>query len=134
MNFSSLRILHVIAVVLCMAALPINLVSAEPSNAQKLKLKATVVKHIKQHTAEGTYFFVNSENTSLTKLKFVAMHPVVFERSDGAYALCADFENEEKEKVLVDYYLMELNGDIVLLSSIEGKRSILMKLAQKFGI
>ncbi|NQV98944.1 MAG: hypothetical protein HQ483_04555 [Rhodospirillales bacterium] len=108
--------------------------SAEPSDSDKLNLKASVINHIAQQTEEGIYYFVSGSSTDLMKLKFVAMHPVVFERSDGTFALCADFEDAEGGKVLVDYYLRKLNGNFVMLSSIEGKRSVLMNIAERFGL
>jgi hypothetical protein len=62
------------------------------------------------------------------------MHPVVFERSDGTYALCADFADASGNKVLVDYFVREIGGDYVVLSSIAGKRSILMSIAERFSL
>ncbi len=114
--------------------LPFGSAQSEPSNSEKLKLKATVVSYIKEHTFDGRYYHVASDSTDLFKLEFVAMHPVVFERPDGTFVLCADFVKEDKEEVLIDYFLQESNGQYVVLSSIEGKRSILMGIGQKFGL
>lgn len=134
MSVPKWAILNVFVILLMTVVVPPNMASAEPSDAQKLKLKATVVNHIKAHTTDNTYYFVSSENTKLMKLKFVAMHPVVFEHPDGTFVLCADFETAQHDKVLVDYFLTELNGRFVVLSSIEGKRSLLMSIAQRFGL
>jgi hypothetical protein len=108
--------------------------SAAPLNSEKLALKAKVVRHIEAHTEGGTYLFVDAEDTKLIKLKFLAMHPVVFAHPDGTYVLCADFENANGDKVLIDYYLRKIDQDYVVLSSLEGKRSILMRIGEKFGL
>jgi|GEM_PF-2775944 len=122
------------SILVCAILLMSGTASAEPDDADKLKLKASVLQHIEGHTEDGTYFFVSSKTTKLMKLKFVAMHPVVFEHPDGTYALCADFEDGQKNKVLVDYYVQEINDRFVVLSSVEGKRSVLMGIAEKFGL
>jgi hypothetical protein len=108
--------------------------SAEPTAAQKLALKAAVLAHIERRTDDVAYHFIEPASTDLQKLRFVAMHPVVFERADGTYALCADFEDPAGAKVLVDYYVTDLNGEMVVLSSVVGKRSVLMRIAEKFDL
>jgi hypothetical protein len=62
------------------------------------------------------------------------MHPVVFERQDGTYALCADFRDGSGEMVLIDYYLRPMDGTLTVLTSVAGKRSILMQLGERFGL
>lgn len=114
--------------------LQIQSVTAEPSDVAKLQLKATILEHIETHTTEGTYYFIDANDTTLMKLTFVAMHPVVFERADGTYALCADFEDGKGQKVLIDYYVKSMNGKPVVLTSLAGKRSVLMKIAEKFNL
>lgn len=113
---------------------PFSSAFAEPTNAQKLDLKVTVLNHIRAHTTGGTYYFVGEEDTKLKELKFIAMHPVVFEREDGTFALCADFQDASNKKYLIDYFVRHLNGKYVVLASLEGKRSLLMSMAQKFGL
>lgn len=107
---------------------------AEPSDAEKLELKAAVLDHIEAMTHERTYHFVDGESLAVRDLRFVAMHPVVFERADGTYALCADFEATDGEKVLVDYFLRRLGDELVVLASVEGKRSLLMRMAERFNL
>lgn len=134
MTIFSKPVLRALAVLFCVLVLPFNTASAEPSNSEKLKLKAAVVTYIKEHTSDGRYSHVEAASTDLLRLTFVAMHPVIFERPDGTFALCADFKDDENEEVLIDYYLQELNGKYVVLSSIEGKRSVLMGIGQMFGL
>ena len=107
---------------------------ADPSDETKLQLKAAVLDHIEKSTNDGVYYFIDHESTDLRELSFVAMHPVIFERADGTYALCADFIDTAGEKVLVDYYLRDVAGGLVVLSSVEGRRSILMQIAEKFDL
>ncbi|MEQ8665426.1 MAG: hypothetical protein RIC16_06855 [Rhodospirillales bacterium] len=107
---------------------------AEPSDSVKLELKAAVLDHIASFTEDDVYHFIDGEDTNLKRLEFLAMHPVIFERNDGVYALCADFIDTDGNKILVDYYLRELNGELVVLSSVEGRRSILMQIAEKFDL
>lgn len=123
-----------LAVFLFITICQVRTSTADPSDAQKLQLKATILEHIESLTADGTYYFVDASDTALMKLTFVAMHPVVFERTDGTFALCADFNDGKGKKVLIDYYVKNLNGKFVVLSSLAGKRSLLMKIAEKFNL
>ena len=113
---------------------PLESATAEPLESEKLTLKATVVRHIEAHTDNGTYLFVDQESTKLRRLKFVAMHPVVFGLPDGTFVLCADFEDADRNKVLIDYYVKKLGQSYRVLSSIEGRRSLLMRIGEKFGL
>ncbi|MCR9175051.1 MAG: hypothetical protein NXI19_03495 [Alphaproteobacteria bacterium] len=116
------------------AAVLMSSASAEPTDREKLALKTEVIQHIQAHSDGDTYFFVDQEDVKLHTLTFVAMHPVVFEHPDGMFVLCADFEDLQGEKFLVDYYLRKIGNRYVVLSSVEGKRSLLMKLAEKFSL
>lgn len=127
-------VLRSIAIVLLAFLIQTGLARAEPSDATKLQLKASILEHIKQHTDGGTYYFIDNDSTDLLELSFLAMHPVVFERSDGTYALCADFADASGNKVLVDYFVREIGGNYVVLSSVAGKRSILMSIAERFSL
>ncbi len=108
--------------------------TAEPSDWEKLQLKSAVTRHIGSHSEDGTYFFVKPETVELLELSFVAMHPIIFQHPNGMFVLCADFKNEQKNKVLIDYYVREIEGSYIVLASVEGKRSLLMRLAERFRL
>lgn len=109
-------------------------VKAEPTDIEKTQLKAVVLQHIHDRTDNGIYYFLDNETTRMSELTFTAMHPVVFERKDGVFALCADFNDNQGNKFLVDYYVKMVEGSFVVISSVEGKRSILMEMAERFGL
>ncbi|MBT5266623.1 MAG: hypothetical protein HOL85_17440 [Rhodospirillaceae bacterium] len=121
-------------VVICVCLMTFTPAFAEPSDGEKLQLKSAVTQHITSHTDSGTYLFVRNDNTELLKLTYVAMHPVVFSHPNGLFVLCADFNDAGNKKVLVDYYVRKIGETFVVLSSIEGKRSLLMRLAEKFNL
>ena len=123
-----------LVVVMCAGLLHVGAAKAEPSDASKLQLKAAVLAHIADHTANDLYNFIDHESTQREQLRFLAMHPVIFVRDDGTYALCADFQDDRGNKVLIDYYVADMNGRLVVLASVKGQRSLLMRMAERFNL
>ena len=117
----------------CFLFAGISPVSAEPSSSEKLMLKSTVMQHIASRTEGSDYLFVDKSINKIS-LKFVAMHPVVFSHPNGTFVLCADFKNSKNEKVLIDYFVQKIAGKYAVLSEVEGKRSIITRIAEKFSL
>jgi hypothetical protein len=118
----------------CLFFAGVSPTSAEPSDGEKLMLKSTVMQHIASHTEGSDYLFVDNKSINVISLKFVAMHPVVFSHPNGTFVLCADFKNSKNEKVLIDYFVQKIAGKFAVLSEVEGKRSIITRIAEKFRL
>lgn len=109
-------------------------VHAELNAGEKIALKQAVVNYIERHTEAGVYNFVDTQTLEVKKMQFLAMHPVLFEKDDGSFAMCADFTTAGDEKFLVDYHVLKVNGQYVVSTAVEGKRSLLMSIAEKLSL
>lgn len=110
------------------------LAQAEISASDKIALKRTVVDYIALHTEADRYHFTDPNTLEVKQLQFLAMHPVLFEKGDGSFALCADFATDNNDKFLVDYHVTRVNNQYVVSAAVEGKRSLLMSIADKFSL
>jgi hypothetical protein len=109
-------------------------VQAEPNNAVKLELKMTVMKYIEKHTDNDNYLFVDPDTLKASRLQFITMHPVVFETEPGRYILCADFTSKTGDTFLLDYFVININDTYEISTVVQGKRSLLSTIAEKFSL
>lgn len=98
---------------------------AEDSSSVKIKLQASMQRHIDRNLIDGAMMILDFEAGTLRKFYPTKAHTAVLE-GNGYYVLCADVTSEDGTSVPVDYYLIETpRGFKVFRTEISNRRPLM---------
>lgn len=87
-------------------ALSIGPATAEDTSNLKIKLQASMQRHIERTLIDGALFLVDFESGGIARYYPAKAHTAIL-MGDGYYVLCADVRSEDGKSLPVDYYLAE---------------------------
>ncbi|MEM7670383.1 MAG: hypothetical protein AAF317_14795 [Pseudomonadota bacterium] len=100
---------------------------AEDSSNLKIKLQASMQRHIDRNLVEGAMLMVDFTSGGLTKYYPTKAHPTVL-AGDGYFVLCADVWSADGASVPVDYYLVETQRGFKVIRTEVSNRGPLMAM------
>lgn len=101
-------------------------------NKTRVVLQLLLRDHIRSKTSNGNYVFWDPKSQKSANLLLKKIHPVIYKRKEK-FMLCADFMDPGGKDVLIDYMVVNRNGQYVIIDEVRGRRSYFMMIFEKLN-
>ena len=97
------------------------------TNADKIRLQATMQKSISRQLVDGQYLYFDADKDTVVTLYPVQAHPMILQMGPH-FILCSDFRNEAGKDVNVDFYVARRNSSFVIFDTKVDQRQTIQRM------